>query len=489
MRQVLSPLAILVSPLLASAADWSFQWTPGAGEAAPTVQVCNFKYGKDWAYTVEIDDGPATVLTNAQPLLAQYKFTDAPPGVSGGTALPFVGGVSVIAAAVNTPNYTNMTWSNLRTLQSQGWAVLNHSYSHIGQSYAPVVNLSAAQVRRELFWSQALFGTELGGTTKRTPTHFVYPNGYMGYQPYLGEFGLQSASRVGGSDPSNGMAYAANATWTDLSRSNLDGTGWTAMSGFPTGSGPAAGQVVIDFTHNIDATGTANQTLWSQRLGTIAGTYGQAGSNNVWSAPSGDIYEYAAARKQASVAAQTGKVTLSLPDSLAATPLTLKLTGVQPDAVLTAPVGGLVYRQGTTAWITTPGVPTPGALMAQLNVERIYSGAMKNVTFGKNVTIAAVRVCQFGGVTSGFKLRLDAQLPAGGSQNLVPAGQDTLADAWGSWLLFDQVPNSTGVVANALNVTTDNALQQMEVWAVVPEPTSLGLLAVGGGMLLARRRR
>lgn len=473
------------------AGDWTYQWTPGTGEGVAQADITPFRYGKSWAYTVEIDDGPVSTLTVAQPLLAQQQFTDAPPGVAGGKAMPFVGGAAVMTLRTDTTNNTYLKWSDLRTLQSDGWGILNHSYSHIGQSYDPVVNLTAQQVRRELFWSQAVAITELGGTSGKTPSHFVYPNGYMGYQPYLAEYGLTTASRVGASDPSKGLAYAANAAWTDLDRNNLDGSSWSsgAMTGFPSGAGPAAGRVVIDFTHGIDASAaSANQQLWSQRLTTIATQYGKAGADNVWSAPTGEIYDYAAARKAATVSTQPGKVTLSLPNTAPGTALTLHLTGLKADTVLPPSPGATIYRSGSEAWVTSPEVQGEPSLMAQLQVERIYSGPMKNLTWATPVTLAGVRISQFGSTATGFQLKLDAQKPDGQIQSLVPPGQETLGTEWGSWLLYDLVPNQSGVPATKLTVTTDNALQQMEVWAVVPEPTSLGLLALAIPLMMRGRR-
>jgi hypothetical protein len=69
--------------------SWSWEWKPAADEiASPKVEICPLKYDKEWAYAVEIDDGPASTLTVAQPLLARFAFTDAPPGLAGGRSCP-----------------------------------------------------------------------------------------------------------------------------------------------------------------------------------------------------------------------------------------------------------------------------------------------------------------------------------------------------------------------------------------------------------------
>jgi hypothetical protein len=51
-------------------------------------------------------------------------------------------------------------------------------------------------------------------------------------------------------------------------------------------------------------------------------------------------------------------------------------------------------------------------------------------------------------------------------QSLVPPGQDKLSDAWGTWRLYDLVPNQPAVVAKGLKVSAGKSLSRMEVWAV-----------------------
>jgi peptidoglycan/xylan/chitin deacetylase (PgdA/CDA1 family) len=196
-------LAAAMTTITAQAADWSWQWPATPGDAAPQVQVCHFKYGKDWAYAVEIDDGPLCALTAGQPLLANYQFTDAPPGVPGGKPVPFVGGVGVIVTCLGTTNLSILQFDQLHKLQDAGWDILNHSYYHIGHSYGnPPEILTPAQLRRDLFWSQTVLGTEVGLGQNRAPTHFIYPNGYMDFQKYLTACTAAAASAARARRPS-----------------------------------------------------------------------------------------------------------------------------------------------------------------------------------------------------------------------------------------------------------------------------------------------
>lgn len=472
--RTLRSLFVLMLPLTASAADWSWQWTPAPGEAAPTAEVCQFKYGKDWAYTVEIDDGPVSTLTVAQPLLAKYEFTDAPPGIPGGKPMPLVGGSAVIVGSVDTPNSTTMKWDGLRTLQSKGWGIINHSYSHQGRTWGtPPEILTPEQFRRDLFWSQAIFAAEVGGPAGHVPTSFVYPNGYTDYSKYLAEFGMQTGTRVGAAD--HGDAYSPKANWLDLDRTYLDEGPWSSggkgkpMDAFPADPGPAAGRVFIDFTHGIDAKPeSANQQRWAARLDTIAKKFGKAGRDNLWSASTGEIYEYVAARKQAKVKVESGKLTISLPDTIAGAALTVKLTGIKADTPLTAPPGATLYRKDNQVWLTTPLIGAAGAPRPKPYVKRIYAGPIKDLTWDKPVSLAAVRILQFGGVEPGFEMHLDAQAADGKTQSLIPPGQGKLPDAWGAWRLYDLIPNHPAIVATGLKASPGKSLHGMEVWVLDP---------------------
>jgi hypothetical protein len=175
------------------------------------------------------------------------------------------------------------------------------------------------------------------------------------------------------------------------------------MDGFPGGAGPAAGRVFIDFTHGIDANAaSANRKRWAERLGTIEKQFGKGGRDNLWSAPTGEVYEYVAARKQAKVKVEAGRLTVSLPDTVSGAALTVKLTGIKPETVLTAPAGATLYRQGNQVWITTPVIGLPGSPAPKPAMRRIYAGPLKDLTWEKPVSLAGVRILQFGGVEAGF---------------------------------------------------------------------------------------
>lgn len=441
--------------------EWTWRWKPAPGEAAPAAEVCTFRYGKRWAYSVEIDDGPVSTLTVSQPLLAQYRYTDAPPGVPGGRRLPFVGGAAVIVLRTGTPNNTFLNWEQLRTLRSLGWDVLNHGYAHIGNSYEPNGALNAGQLRRELLWSQAIAAAELGDG--RAPTHFVYPNGYTAYEAHLSEFGLRSSSRVAGR--SRGNVDDPGFVPADLNRNYLDESVWAKannpLAGLP--AAPKTGDFVLDFTHGMEADpASPNHRRWQIRLEHLASHYGQAGEDSMWSAPTSEVVNYTLARKSARLQCERGQLRLTLPEATAGTRLTVHLTGVRSETPLSAPPGGALYRRGDEAWVTTPVLGLPGAPLPLPHVKRLYRGPLRTVQFDRPERIAGVRVLQQGKPAPGYRLKIDLAKDAGG-ESLTDADPGT---NWGSWLLFATVPEREAPLARRVEITADPSLKELEVWGI-----------------------
>jgi hypothetical protein len=106
------------------AAEWTWDWTTAPGEKSPTAEICSLKYGKRWAYAVEIDDGPKWVASFATKFLAEYHYADAPPGESGGAPKPFVGSAAVIVGATGN-NDAVLDWKDLESLLAAGWGVMS----------------------------------------------------------------------------------------------------------------------------------------------------------------------------------------------------------------------------------------------------------------------------------------------------------------------------------------------------------------------------
>lgn len=424
-------------------AEFRWRWK---GSTAPEVRVAPFLYGKSWAYSVEIDDGPASTLTVSLPLLASYYFSDAPPGVAGGKLLPFVGGAAVFPLRVGTGSPAYLETAQLQQLERAGWAVLNHGYAHRGNSWEPDGALTPAQLREELFWSQVVLAASR--ESQRSPTHFVYPNGYMAYQQHLSTFGLVSGSRVAGKKPSL-------STLSDLDRNYLDESVWSKANdplvGLPRA--PQPGQWVIDFTHGMEAAPSSpNHKRWRERLGFI-----ERLGDGLWCAPTPAVVAYLQAARAAKLKIERDGLTVTLPDDLPGSRLTLMLKGLPSDAP--TPPGARLYRQGETTWLTTPLIGKPDAAPPAA-LECVYSGPVRELRFPRPVRVAGVRLLQRGETRPEFRLSL-ALTTSGASQTLVDA---PLKPAWGVWLLYALLPNASTTLATGLVPTTDPALTTMEVW-------------------------
>jgi len=460
---VLASASQFLLPSASQAATWEYTWQ--GGDKTPTVEISPLKYGKTWVYGVELDDGPATTLTVVKPLLSQFSYSDAPAGVGGGQAKPFVGTAAIFLSRFDTGNNTLLSKAQLRELVEGGWSVVSHSYWHTGNHWDASKALKPADFRRELFWSQALWPAVTG--QEQASVGFVYPNGDYNYGKYLAEYGLRSGSLVGGKLQ---RLPATPDEWMSLDRNWLDENVWSKnndpLEGLPK-TGPKAGDVIVDFTHGIDANPqSANRQRWQKRLETIAGQYGIKGDDSMWCAPTDEIVAYDLGAKNAKIEAERGKVRVSLPDTFVGTPLTLHLTGIDTKVQLKAPVGGVLYRKGEEVWITTPTIGKAGVPVPAPKIERIYQGEVKNVTFEKPRKIAGVRLRQAGAPKEGFALAISA-VGAAGTASIVPADKASIGSNWGTWQLYPTIPDGAAPLANEIQINSDPCLKEMEVWAVV----------------------
>ena len=471
---------LLTTPIAVMAAEWSYAWTPSVAEKSKkevvSAEICPFKYGKSWAYAIEIDDGPKWVTSFAAPFLEKFHYTDAPPGCTGGTKLPFVGSVAVIASTIDC-NDASVNHDDFATLTKAGWGVMNHSLTHEGRSWGDESGrLSDRQVREDAFWSQVLIAAAM--PNHRAPTAAVYANGYTDYNrgDALRKVGIRIATRVGGSSPRD--VTDAKLAWMDFTRSYLDENAWTnewsksaVMADFPDadGQGPAPHSLVIDFTHDINRTAdSANQKRWIERLTTIEKRWAGGGTDTLWCAPTAEISDYVHAATAATVTIIPGRITIRLPDDLPGTPLTVKLIGVNPKTTLPTPKGGVLYRQGTEAWITSPMIGTIGT--APPAVHCVYDGKAESIDLPAGTQVAGITLRISGEVPKDFVYRVALRTPTGEHAMPGPAFH-------GGWFIGSQtraiLPEESAIAAIGVIADTSPLVIGMRVWAVgdqVPAP-------------------
>ncbi len=462
------------------AADWAYSWNPAHGDKPPQAEICPFKYGKQWAYAIEIDDGPKWARGFAVPLLAGHGFTDAPPGVAGGKRLPFVGGIAVIVASTGA-NDATIDWNDLAAMRTAGWGVLNHSLTHSGRSWGDEAGrLSDAQVREDAYWSQALLAHGLDG---RAPTAAVYANGYTDYNRggALAAVGIRIATRVGGSSPNDIVGQHAGIQWMDYTRNYLDEGTWVndahgdALAGIPgiDGAGGERGRFIIDFTHDIDRSdASANQQRWTKRLSTIEERWGAKGTDTVWCAPTGEIADYARGREAAKVATvlSAGKqtLTLSLPDGVPGSAFTVRITGIGPTAELAAPRGGALYRAADgSVYITTPVVGQPGSPAPTPAISCLYDGPPGDIDLKGEHAIAGIMVHIAGDLPEGFSYH-PALKTASGMQPLAEPAKK--AGWFVSGQLLPLIPNGAAVNATGVHIDALTPIPRIIVWGTAAAP-------------------
>jgi hypothetical protein len=470
-----SILLLLAASSLASplpAAEWTWTWKPAPGETKPpTVEICNLKYGKQWAYAIEIDDGPKWVSSFAVPFLAQYHYTDAPPGVSGGAPRPFLASAAVIAGVTGN-NESLLNWDDLKALLDAGWGVMNHSFDHHANDWSgDSARLTDQQALEDAFWSQSLFAAKLPGG--RAPTGAVYANGYAGYNHHdaLAACGIGIATRVGGSSPRNLLSPDVN--WLDYTRSYLDEKVWSnesnkgqPMADFPANKqdGPAANSLVIDFTHEIERqSDSANQGRWRTRLKTIESRWGASGADTLWCAPTSEVADYTRAARAAKVEITNGKLTVSLPDTVPGSALTLRLHNIGTQAMVQAPEGGSLYRQGNDLVLTSPRIGLWGAPPLTPRLKCVYDGPAISIDFKKPLLVAGVTLRIFGNPSSALLYRL-AVRTSGGEKVFA---ERTVGPGWTvGGHLCPIIPTSKPITGTGIVVTSAEPLRAMAVWVV-----------------------
>ena len=468
---------------MACASD--FTWSFPDAAVAPKAEICTFLYGKTWDYSFEMDDNPAGAFTIAKPLFDACTATDAPPGVPGGNLRHLPGTLAIIACALDNGNATNISLEQLKTVLADGWSVANHGYWSTGIHWDKALANDEGMYRREFFWGQFFISRYLWDG-KRACTGMVFPNGDPGYIPFLREYGFLLGTRYADSPHNVLSAGGADATgkvnWLDCGRLMLDSGHWQSQGGLdPLWLLPKEvreGDWLIDFTHGISEEGKGNHEAAARRLEYIRKTWGSDGADNVWFAPSDRVAEYRMAAEAATVAATRDSVTVSLPDTVYAAPLTIRLRGIDPGAELTAPEGGLVYRDAEGAvYLTTPVIgscvnphPAGGLFLAHsADLKVAAGGEPQEIAFEKPVKLAGVRLRQMGGLPEGFELALRFVTPDGRE---VPFHEDKyakwvkLGNAWGNWRLFPLLPDEEPLLVSAIRYNAVPSFNRVEVWAV-----------------------
>jgi hypothetical protein len=221
---------------------------------------------------------------------------------------------------------------------------------------------------------------------------------------------------------------------------------------------------VIDFTHGIDQKPeSANHQRWRTRLKTISERWGATGRDNLWCAPTGEVADYLRAVRVAKVVAGRDMLTVTIPDDIPGTALTLRLSGIPEKTALTAPAGGVLYRQGDTVWITTPLIGQPGAASPVSGLKQVYAGPPGDITFDKPTDIAGVAVQIGHELPFKFSYRIMLKTASGERQLVekqMPAGWFVGTN------LHAVLPNAEAITVSGLTLQPQPGIHKVVVWAV-----------------------
>jgi hypothetical protein len=158
-----------------------------------------------------------------------------------------------------------------------------------------------------------------------------------------------------------------------------------------------------------------------------------------------------------------GRISVSFPDNLPGSAITLRVAGIGANASVRAPDGGALYRQGDTVVLTSPRIGLWGAPPPDPRLKRVYEGPAVSVSFPKAVAIAGVTLRVFGNPTSAVPYRLAVRTVDGEkvfAQRTVGPG----------WVVGSQVcpivPTSPPLTGTSLVVEAPDSVKSMTVWAV-----------------------
>ena len=301
------------------------------------VQKAALRYNKTFAYSFTLDDGLIDAYTVAFPLLNGGLVTGNNTVYPGyfysdgcGNAIPFSAGLSWYSVStagndlhVNTPSY--VTWNQLATMYNAGWNVFNHSYSHAANGTTDYVS----QITQNTAYVKAKSGIDL--------THFVIPSGDQGYVSPAFANGMLTVNGNNGAYRGSPNGYRIDQP-VDFNNVKLykmlvsDANQNTANIMQKINNAVALsvnGQHYwwSDFTHHVGFQSSGASLffpLFQYYMESVAQQYGIGGADNIWMAPTQDVYEYLSARDKSEVNYSVAGNTLTIAVDYSAVPANMR---------------------------------------------------------------------------------------------------------------------------------------------------------------------
>ncbi len=290
------------------------------------------KYDKDFAYSFTVDDGLYSAFLNVYPVYnggqandgitySGFTYSDGCGNVKkfkAGCAIMSVNSVGAsLRAAGNGSGYLNV--SNVQTLYTAGWDILNHSWSHAaGVSNTPGYVLGRPNYPIEITNNVAEFNSYLSAVTGSTFNHFVIPTGDANYTQPCVDYGMIAIYNQSGSDFLGGASgYKIDGTELNrplkLFRTSLDTSSQMSaltanILGISANAINGAKYWVNEFTHNVIVGGEAGGLALNFFTGYTNYLYtqhGSVGSDRMWMAPLQEVYEYIRFKEDSTITTPT----------------------------------------------------------------------------------------------------------------------------------------------------------------------------------------
>jgi len=333
---ILFVLQMVIAPVRAQV-DMSIIVTFDQAPTTATAVKAPLKYNKDFALSMQIDDGHESIFTEAYPVFMGGQYgSQTFPGLTYtdgcGNEINFKMSTAQFSFNGNGENgpdthvpgsgYGMVSWPQMDTLYKNGWGIINHGVN--GDASTDPNFMDYSLKRNKSYTRRKLINTTEGGVLTRA---IVNPNGQIPWSQASFDLGyfcaLNQDNYSSFMGDHGGNVNSPTVDWKEpqnLFRWHNNNINVTSFVGDLADSSATDGDNYwgIMFTHSIGE--EYPFTAFYSDYSIIASNYGTAGADNILMAPDEEIINYLLARDS-----------LSLSSTLAGSSLFISLSGDLPD--------------------------------------------------------------------------------------------------------------------------------------------------------------
>lgn len=333
---LLIALAVQLPFFLNAQVDMTIVVTFDQAPTTATAIKAPLKYNKDFALSMQIDDGNESIFTYAFPVFMGGNIgAQSFPGLSYtdgcGNEINFKMSTAQFTFNGNGENgpdthvpgsgYGMVSWPQMDTLYNNGWGIINHGVNGDANTSANFMEYSLN--RNKSYTRRKLQNTTEGGVLTRA---HVNPNGQipwsqaafdLGYFAALNQDNMSSfMGNHGGNINSSSVNWLEPQNLYRLHNNDINVTAY--VGDLADSSTTGANYWGAIFTHSI--AGEYPFNAFYSDFSIIASNYGSSGSDNILMAPDEEIINYLLTRES-----------LSISSSLAGSSLFISLNGDLPN--------------------------------------------------------------------------------------------------------------------------------------------------------------